>query len=79
MHWFDRVSVREIATGQTRGVNSVEAAIEEMQTWPKVGPKLRAAYPVCYGVVAGEEGFTVEQARAAFVAAAKEAKVLRAE
>ncbi|BCH24286.1 hypothetical protein MesoLjLb_40710 [Mesorhizobium sp. L-8-3] len=45
-----------------------------MRQWQRVGPKMRAAYPVCYGAPEGSS--TVEEARAAFVAAAKEAKVL---
>lgn len=76
MLWFwPPVNVHELSTGHTLGVKSVEAAIEQMQTWPKVGPKMKAAYPVCYGVMEGKH--TVDEARAAFHAAAKEAKVLR--
>ncbi|WP_281408938.1 DUF982 domain-containing protein [Mesorhizobium sp. B2-8-9] len=76
MLWFwPPVYVRELSTGQTLGVKSVEAAIEQMRTWPKVGKKMKEAYPICYGVMDGSH--TVDQCRAAFEAAAKEAKVVR--
>ncbi len=58
-------------------IKSVEACLEQMRQWPKVGPKMRAAYPICYGALEGSS--TVEDARAAFVKAAKEAKVLAGE
>ncbi|WP_189524465.1 MULTISPECIES: DUF982 domain-containing protein [unclassified Mesorhizobium] len=69
--------MKDTATGHALGVKSVETAIEQMRTWPKVGPKLKAAYPICYGVMEGKH--TVDEARLAFEAAAKEAKVWRAE
>lgn len=79
MHWFwPPVHVRDLETGHTVGVKSVEAAIEQMATWPKkwpVPPALEAAYPICYGAREGSR--TVDEARAAFEAAAIEAKVLR--
>ncbi|RWI96408.1 MAG: DUF982 domain-containing protein [Mesorhizobium sp.] len=78
MLWFwPPVCVKELATGHTVGVKSVETAIEQMQTWPRKGPMLKAAYPICYGVMEGKH--TVDEARLAFEAAAKEAKVWRAE
>ncbi|MBZ9807720.1 DUF982 domain-containing protein [Mesorhizobium sp. ESP-6-2] len=77
-HWFSPpVHVRDIDNaGSTIGVNSVEGAIEQLQRWP-VKAKLRAAYPICYGALADPPTSTVEDARKAFEAAAKEAKVLR--
>lgn len=72
--WFTPPVRVKTQPGEIRDVQSVEACIEQMRVWPKVGPKLRAAYPVCYGALEG--GATAEEARKAFVAAAKEAKVL---
>ncbi|TIX42751.1 MAG: DUF982 domain-containing protein [Mesorhizobium sp.] len=81
MLWFwPPVNVKELSTGHTVVVKSVEGAIEQMQTWPKkmpIPPKLKAAYPICYGVMEGKH--TVDEARQAFDAAAREAKVWRAE
>lgn len=74
MMWFNPPVMVKTQPGKILEVKSVEACIEQMRVWPKVGPKLRAAYPVCYGALEG--GATAEEAREAFVAAAKEAKVL---
>lgn len=75
MLWFSPpVRVKTSRVGHILEVKSVETCIEQMRVWPKIGPKLRAAYPVCYGALEGS--YTVEQAREAFIAAAKEAKVL---
>lgn len=57
-----------------RDVNSVEVALETMRGWP-VRPKLRAAYVICAEVFDGTK--TVDDARKAFVAAAKEAGAYR--
>ncbi|MDX8537046.1 DUF982 domain-containing protein [Mesorhizobium abyssinicae] len=73
MHWFKAVTIKA-APGMMQGVSSVEAALEVMRGWP-VKPKLRAAYIACAEVLDGIG--TVEAAREAFVAAAREAGVLR--
>lgn len=76
MLWFwPPVHVRDLQTGHTVEVKSVEGAIEQMRTWPKIGAKMKAAYPICYGAMEGSS--TVDEARQAFEAAAKDAKVLR--
>lgn len=58
-----------------QGVNSVEAALDAMRSWPRKGPKLRAAYVVCAEVLDGTK--TPDDAREAFILAAREAGVLR--
>ena len=81
MMWFwPPVRVREIGTGHTYVVKSVEVAVEQMETWPlpesgRRGPKYRKAYKVCFDALEG-----MAEANAAgevFEAAAKEAGVLR--
>lgn len=57
-----------------QGVNSVETALEAMRPWP-VKAKKRAAYVVCAEVLDGTK--EPEDARKAFILAAREAGVLR--
>lgn len=57
-----------------RDVNSVEAALEAMRPWP-VRAKKKAAYVICAEVLDGTK--TVDDARKAFVASAKEAGAYR--
>ncbi|MDX8492898.1 DUF982 domain-containing protein [Mesorhizobium sp. VK22B] len=73
MHWFKAVTIKA-GPGMMQGVSSVEAALEVMRDWP-VKPRLRAAYVACAEVLDGIG--TVDAAREAFVAAAREAGVLR--
>lgn len=78
MMWFQTtpIPVRSIANaGHTAMVNSVEAAIEQMETWPTRGPKWRKAYKVCFDALEGMA--EAKDARMAFEAAAKEAGMLR--
>lgn len=76
MHWFSPAVTVKPAPGVMTEVKSVETALETMRGWPRKGPKLKAAYVVCAGVLDGDR--TVDEARQAFIAAAKEAKVWRA-
>ncbi|QOF70745.1 DUF982 domain-containing protein [Aminobacter sp. SR38] len=70
------VSVRSMSnSGLTVNVKSCEAAIDEMDTWPKRTAKWRLAYQRCYEAI--EDRVPVADARKAFEAAAKEAGVLR--
>lgn len=55
-------------------VSDVERALEVMRGWP-VKPKLKAAYIVCAECRDGTK--SAEEARSAFIAAAKEAKLWR--
>ncbi|GAA2867646.1 hypothetical protein GGQ99_001261 [Aminobacter niigataensis] len=81
MMWFwPAVSIREIASGHTYNVKTVEVAVEQMETWPlpengKRGPKWRKAYKVCFDALEGMA--EANTAGKAFEAAAKEAGVLR--
>ncbi|UVK49462.1 DUF982 domain-containing protein (plasmid) [Mesorhizobium sp. AR07] len=76
MHWISPpVNVKELATGDTLGVRSVEGCIEQMRTWPRVGPKTKKAFPICYSALVG--GIKPDEARNAFIVAATEAGVLR--
>lgn len=76
MMWFwPPVNVREIATSQTYEVKAVEICIEQMETWPKRGPKWRRAYRLCFDALEGMA--EAKAARDAFAAAAAEAGVLR--
>ncbi|ESZ60695.1 DUF982 domain-containing protein [Mesorhizobium sp. C120A] len=64
----------------TAHIGDVERALEEMQSWVRdkgLSPAIEAAYPICYGAIADTPSSTVEEARAAFIEAAKEAKVYR--
>lgn len=74
MMWFSPPVKVRTQPGRILEVKSVEECLEQMRMWPKVGPKLRAAYPICYGALAGEA--TADEARRAFIAAAKEAGML---
>lgn len=76
MHWFSPPVIVKAAHGHMLEVKSVEACIEQMQKWP-VRPKLKAAYPICYGALADPPTSTIDQARKAFIAAAKEARAWR--
>lgn len=75
MHWFSPAVTVKSAPGIMTEVKSVETALEQMRGWPRKGPRLRAAYVVCAGVLDGDR--TVDDAREAFILAAKEAAVLR--
>ncbi|MBZ9904778.1 DUF982 domain-containing protein [Mesorhizobium sp. BR115XR7A] len=82
MNWISPpVHVRDInSAGLTIiWVNSVERCIEVLQTWsvnPSPPPKMLRAREVCYGAAEDPPTYSAEQAREAFEAAAKEAKVL---
>lgn len=70
------VPVRSMCNpGLTVQVSSCEAAIEQMDTWPKHTAKWRLAYQRCYEAI--EDRVTVDEAKKAFEAAAREAGVLR--
>lgn len=80
MDFWPPVQVREIATGHTYVVKSVEVAVEQMETWPlaengKRGPKWRKAYKVCFDALEGMA--EAKDAGKAFEVAAKEAGVFR--
>jgi len=76
MMWFSpAVQVKEIASGHTYNVKAVEICVEQMETWPKRGPRWRKAYKVCFDALEGMA--TPDDARKAFEAAAEEAGVLR--
>lgn len=74
MHWFSKPVTIKAGVGMMQGVKSVETALEVMRDWP-AKPKLRAAYVVCAEVIDGTK--TVDQAREAFILAAREAGVFR--
>lgn len=70
-HWFSApVAVRTERAGLTRNVNNVEAAGQELMKWTKRGPKWNQAVRVCIACIADE--MEPEEARKAFLAAAKE-------
>jgi hypothetical protein len=76
MLWFSpAIPVKTKRLGVTRQVSSVEAAAEELLTWQDQGPAWRKAVQAC--VDAGEGRTTAEQARKAFLAAAKACGMLR--
>lgn len=76
MLWFSpAIPVKTTRIGMTRQVSSVEAAAEELLTWDKQGAAWRKAVQAC--VDAGEGRTTAEQARKAFLAAAKACGMLR--
>ncbi|MCF6114140.1 DUF982 domain-containing protein [Mesorhizobium muleiense] len=61
--------------GLTRNVNNAEAAGEELMKWTKRGPKWNQAVRVCIAVIGDD--LPPQEARKAFLAAAKEEGVLR--
>ncbi|MBZ9799592.1 DUF982 domain-containing protein [Mesorhizobium sp. ES1-4] len=70
MLWFSSpVPVKTKQIGVTRMVSNVDAAAEELLTWGNHGPKWRAAVDAC--IAAAEGTGTIENARKAFLAAAK--------
>ncbi|RWC25931.1 DUF982 domain-containing protein [Mesorhizobium sp.] len=74
--WFSPpVPVRTTQIGLTRQVSSVEAAAEELLTWDKRGAAWRKAVQACIDAVEGR--ITPDQARRAFMAAAKACGMLR--
>lgn len=78
MLWFSPpVPVRTAQIGMTRHVSSVEAAAEELLTWEKQGATWRKAVQAC--IDAGEGRATADQARRAFLAAARACGMLRGE
>lgn len=69
--WFyPPVSVTTDKPGLTIGVSSVERAAEQLLAWEARGPKWRSAVSACMDALSGKG--TPDQARAAFVDAAKE-------
>lgn len=75
-HLFSRsVSVRTEPPGDTRNVDTAEAAVEELLNCTKRGPKWNLALRVCVAVIADK--MEAEEARKAFLAAAEEGGVLR--
>jgi hypothetical protein len=73
---FLAVTIELDKSGKLRNVSSVtEAAEVLMMHWPKhKGKNLSAARQACLDAIGGEG--SVDDARAAFVAAAKEARIL---
>jgi Protein of unknown function (DUF982) len=73
---FLAVTIELDKSSELRNVSSVtEAADVLWMQWPKQkGKKLSAARQACLDAIEGKR--TVDEARAAFVAAAKEAKIL---
>lgn len=67
------------APGMMRGVNSVEAALEEMRKWVcwPVPPKLADAYVICARAIDDPTPDAIAAAREAFVEAAREAGTWR--
>ncbi|MES0168528.1 DUF982 domain-containing protein [Mesorhizobium sp. M0027] len=71
LHWFNPpVPVRTERPGIIRNVNNAEKAGEELMKWTKRGPCWDLAVRVCMAVIFHEMG--AEEARKAFLAAAKE-------
>lgn len=76
LHWFNPpVYVTTDRPGLSYGVSHVEGAAEELMKWTKKGPKWRAAVQACIDAFEGR--VSPEEARKAFLAAAKEEGVLR--
>ncbi|TPK91516.1 DUF982 domain-containing protein [Mesorhizobium sp. B2-4-17] len=77
MLWFSPpVAVKSKQIGMTHMVSNVDAAAEELLIWDGRGPKWRAAVEAC---LAAKEGTgTADDARKAFLAAAKANGMLRA-
>ncbi|MER8381562.1 DUF982 domain-containing protein [Mesorhizobium sp. M0778] len=71
LHWFNPpVPVKTERPGIIRNVNNAEAAGEELMKWTKRGPWWDLAVRVCMAVIFRRDG--PEEARKAFLAAAKE-------
>ncbi|MES0038874.1 DUF982 domain-containing protein [Mesorhizobium sp. M0046] len=71
LHWFNPpVPVKTERPGIIRSVNNAEAAGEELMKWTKRGPWWDLAVRVCMAVIFDE--MEAEEARKAFLAAAKE-------
>ncbi|KFC74553.1 hypothetical protein FG93_01139 [Bosea sp. LC85] len=69
--WFQPpVSVMTDKPGLSISISSVERAAEQLLTWQESGPKWRLAVAACLDALGGKG--TPDQARAAFVDAAKE-------
>lgn len=79
MLWFSPPVTIKSSPGRMRGVNSVEACLEEMRKWARwpVPPKLEIAYVVCARAIDDPTPEAIAAARQAFVEAAKEAGVWR--
>jgi hypothetical protein len=77
MMWFSSPAPVRSATkpGLTHNVSNVQTASEQLLTWAERGPKWRKAVQVCMAALEGEK--SPIDARQAFEAAAKEAKMLR--
>ncbi|TPJ52700.1 DUF982 domain-containing protein [Mesorhizobium sp. B2-6-4] len=75
-HWFSPpVPVSGKQAGMTYIISNVEAAAEHLLTWTKRGPKWNQAVRTCMNALVDQA--TPHEAREAFLAAAKEAGVLR--
>ncbi|MER9969804.1 DUF982 domain-containing protein [Mesorhizobium sp. M0060] len=71
LHWFNPpVPVKTEHFGIIRNVDNAEAAGEELMKWTKRGPWWDLAVRVCMAVIFDE--MEPEEARKAFLAAAKE-------
>ncbi|WP_352847070.1 DUF982 domain-containing protein [Mesorhizobium sp. M0622] len=71
LHWFSPpVPVRTERPGLTRRVSNAEAAAEELLKWTNHGLQWDLAVRVCIAVISDQ--MEPEEARKAFLAAAKE-------
>jgi hypothetical protein len=72
-HWFDpAVTVESAQPGVSYAVSSVEQAADQLLEWPEHhGPEWREAAAACADALA--EVGSADEARAAFIAAAKAA------
>jgi hypothetical protein len=71
LHWFNpSVPIRADSPGLTYNVNNVEGAAEELMKWTNRGPKWKQAVQSCIDAFEGR--VAPEEARKAFLAAAKE-------
>lgn len=76
LQWFNpAVYVTTDRPGLSYGVSHVEGAAEQFLKWTKRGPKWKRAVEACVAAMEGK--VTPKDARKAFVAAAKEERVLR--
>ncbi|WP_353017644.1 DUF982 domain-containing protein [Mesorhizobium sp. M1405] len=74
-HWFSPpVPVGTESPSMTNHVNNADAAAKELLKWTKRGPQWNLAVHVCVAVLADE--MEPEEARKAFLAAAKEQGIL---
>ncbi|MER8406980.1 DUF982 domain-containing protein [Mesorhizobium sp. M1307] len=74
LHWFyPPVCVRGDRPGVRYGITHVEGASEHLLKWTKRGPRWNLAVRVCVAALADE--VPPEEARKAFLAAAKEEKM----